>query len=335
MAVDMGKLKSLQHNLQAEIFGQQEAVDIVAKTVTAACVGFCDPRRPLGSFLFLGPTGVGKSQLGRSLAKALHGEESSAIVINCTEFKNPHDVAKLVGAPPSYVGHDHPPFITPEKLGGGMSVVIFEELEKADREFPQILLQILERGELRTGRAVDLNFTRSFIILTSNLGSRVADRELSHPLGFRSDHLDREKEEKKEVLEKVFMRELERFYSPEFIGRIDTIAVFDPLDREQLTAILDKFLEQTQERCRERGIELEIEESVKDWLLEKGTNLRYGARPLRRAVYQYLEYPVAQFVTDRWPGQKSRTLHTLHLSIKNGEVVVEEAKKFWSHAVWQ
>src|SRR5512139_2377789 len=147
----MLKEQELREQLKREIIGQDKAVDAMVRAVMVANLGICDPQRPLGTFLFLGPTGTGKSQIGRSLAQILHGNDSGLVVINCTEFRNPHDVSKLTGAPPGYIGHDHPPFLTPEKLEKKPTIVIFEELEKADRALNDLLLQILERGELKTG----------------------------------------------------------------------------------------------------------------------------------------------------------------------------------------
>jgi len=235
------KAQELRDQLKRELIGQDRAVDAVVRAVVVADLGICDPKRPLGTFLFLGPTGTGKSQIGRSLAKVLHGDESEVVAINCTEFKNPHDVAKLVGAPPGYVGHEQPPFLTPEKLEKRLTIIIFEELEKADRALYDLLLQILERGELKTGRGVDLNFNHCFIMMTSNVCAKeVDDITKNAGIGFgppsqKFELLDRDAADEK--IQTICISAVEDFFSPEFINRIDEIITFNRLKDDQLLAI--------------------------------------------------------------------------------------------------
>lgn len=294
--------KELRDQLKREIIGQDRAVDAVIRAVMIADLGICDPRRPLGTFLFLGPTGTGKSQIGRSLAKILHGNENEVVAVNCTEFKNPHDVAKLVGAPPGYVGHEQPPFLTPEKIEKKFTITIFEELEKADRALFDLLLQVLERGELKTGRGVDLSFRNCFIIMTSNVSAKEVDNITRNAvLGFgpaaqKFETLDKDSADAK--IQAVCMKALEDFFSPEFINRIDEIITFNRLKDEDLLSILDKFLLDTRARLAMAGVGTVISEASKRFLIQKGTNLRYGARPLRRAVREYLEYPLASLIAE-------------------------------------
>ena len=298
----MFKAQELREQLKREIIGQDRALDAVVRAVVVAELGICDPKRPLGTFLFLGPTGTGKSQIGRSLAKVLHGDESEVVAINCTEFKNPHDVAKLVGAPPGYVGHEQPPFLTPEKLEKRLTIIIFEELEKADRALYDLLLQILERGELKTGRGVDLNFNHCFIMMTSNVCAKeVDDITKNAGIGFgppaqKFELLDRDAADEK--IQTVCISAVEDFFSPEFINRIDEIITFNRLKDDQLLAILDKFLLDTRARLAMAGVGTAIGDGAKRFLIEKGTNLRYGARPLRRAVREYLEFPLAALIAE-------------------------------------
>ncbi len=298
----MLKAKELREQLKNEVIGQDQAVDAVVRTVVVADLGICDPRRPLGTFLFLGPTGTGKSQIGRSLAKILHGNESDVVSINCTEFKNPHDVAKLVGAPPGYVGHDQAPFLTQDKLEKRLTVVIFEELEKADRALFDLLLQILERGELTTGRGVDLTFKNCFVMMTSNVCAKEIDNIAKNEvMGFgppprRLREMDSEAADAR--IRAACMGAVENFFSPEFINRIDEIVTFNPLKYEDLMAILEKFLADTRARVAMTGVMMAVSESAKRFLIEKGTNLRYGARPLRRAVREYLEFPLANLIAE-------------------------------------
>jgi ATP-dependent Clp protease ATP-binding subunit ClpC len=309
----MLKAASLREKLSGEIIGQAEAVAAVVRTVMVADLGICDPRRPLGTFLFLGPTGTGKSQIGRSLAKILHGDESEVVSVNCTEFKNPHDVAKLVGAPPGYVGHDQQPFLTQEKLDRPMTILIFEELEKADRALFDLLLQILERGELTTGRGANLNFRNCLVLMTSNVCAKEIDRITRNQiLGFGpSPHQQQESDPTAadERIRAACMGAVENFFSPEFINRIDEIVTFNPLRFIDLMAILDKFLAETRSRAAVAGIRLSILESAKRFLIEKGTNLRYGARPLRRAVREHLEFPLASLMAERESAIRPQAVH--------------------------
>jgi ATP-dependent Clp protease ATP-binding subunit ClpA len=294
--------KELRDQLKREIIGQDRAVDAVIRAVMIADLGICDPRRPLGTFLFLGPTGTGKSQIGRSLAKILHGNENEVVAINCTEFKNPHDVAKLVGAPPGYVGHEQPPFLTPEKIEKRFTIVILEELEKADRALFDLLLQVLERGELKTGRGVDLNFRNCFILMTSNVSAKEVDAVTRNsvmgfgPISQRFEELDQDSADAK--IQSICTKALEDFFSPEFINRIDEIITFNRLKEEHLLSILDKFLLDTRARLAMAGVGTAITDASKRFLINKGTNLRYGARPLRRAVREYLEYPLATLIAE-------------------------------------
>ena len=299
----MLKAAELRELLKREIIGQDRAIDAVVRTVVVADLGICDPRRPLGTFLFLGPTGTGKSQIGRSLAKILHGSESDVVSINCTEFKNPHDVAKLVGAPPGYVGHDQQPFLTQDKLDKPLTILIFEELEKADRALFDLLLQILERGELTTGRGANINFHNCLVMMTSNVCAKEIDHIAKNEvLGFglppkRLQQLDPAAADAR--IRAACMGAVENFFNPEFVNRIDEIITFNPLRDEDLVAILEKFLEETRKRVEAKGVFLAVSESAKKYLIEKGSNLRYGARPLRRAVREHLEFPLASIIADK------------------------------------
>lgn len=303
----MLKEQELREQLKREIIGQDRAVDAMVRAVMVANLGICDPQRPLGTFLFLGPTGTGKSQIGRSLAQILHGADTGIIVINCTEFKNPHDVSKLTGAPPGYIGHDHPPFLTPEKLEKKATIVIFEELEKADRALNDLLLQVLERGELKTGLGMDLSFRNCFIILTSNVCAKEVDQITTNNLiGFgpsmkKLDTLGQDVADDK--IHSVCLGAVEDFFSPEFINRIDEIVTFNRLRDDHLMAILEKFLSDTRSRLAMAGIAAIVSEAAKRFLIMKGTNLRYGARPLRRAVREYLEYPLAALIAEKGMAQ--------------------------------
>ncbi len=299
----MLKPHQLREQLKREVIGQDRAIDAVVRAVVVADLGICDPQRPLATFLFLGPTGTGKSQIGRSLAKILHGSENDVVAINCTEFKNPHDVAKLIGAPPGYVGHEHPPFLTQEKIDKKFTIVIFEELEKADRALFDLLLQVLERGEMKTGRGADLNFRNCFIMMTSNVCAKEVDNVARNAfIGFGpplQNIADMGRDTADSKIQSLCIGAVEDFFSPEFINRIDEIVTFNRLKDDHLLAILDKFLTDTSARLAAAGIGTIISDSTKRFLIDKGTNLRYGARPLKRAVREFLEFPLATLVAER------------------------------------
>lgn len=314
----------LREALQKEIIGQNQAVEAVVRAVVVADLGICDPQRPLGTFLFLGPTGTGKSQLGHSLARILHGDEKEVVAVNCTEFKNPHDVAKLTGAPPGYIGHEQPTFLTQEKLQKKFTIVIFEELEKADRALYDLLLQILERAELKTGRGVDLSFNNCFIFMTTNLATRELDARRKGGIGFnvtrtRTPILPEEGEllRIEEDERRFCIRVVEDYFGPEFINRIDEMIVFKYLQEKHLLAILEKFLLDTRARLAMAGLGSAITDAAKKFLIEIGTNLRYGARPLRRAVREHLEFPLAALIAQQGGVQSNSVVH---IDVKDGKL---------------
>ncbi|HXK35772.1 MAG TPA: AAA family ATPase [Candidatus Paceibacterota bacterium] len=317
--VDLGDLKTLASGLRAEIFGQSEALDLVIKSVATAHLGIGDPDRPLHNFLFLGPTGVGKSEVGRTLARLLHGDDCGLVILDCNTFKNPHDVARLVGAPHGYIGFDTPPLITTEKLEHAFTVVVFEELEKADDAFFDVLLGLLEDGELTTGKGDVLDFTRSFIIMTSNLGSREAYKQKRRPIGFRSE-TDRANQ--------IFRKEAEKFFSPEFVNRLDTIVVFEPLTSVELSLILDKFLGQISFRLQGRGLHLTVDESVRQFLLLCGSNPYYGARPMRRAIDRWLVAPVAEYVLEYLPKVQPEKPASISVRMVSDHLKIEVTKRY-------
>ncbi len=314
------KAEELADLLRKEIIGQDEAVHAVVRAVTVAMLGVTDPRRPLGTFLFMGPTGTGKSAMARALAKALHGDEDKVVVINCTEFRHSHEVAKLIGAPPGYVGHDEQPFITPEKIKDRFSIVIFEELEKAHPALFDLLLQVLEAGELFTSKGEKLDFTKSFIIMTSNVSAREIDEINREAIGFQPPSPSEPDPDKYDRhIRSVCMQALERSFRPEFINRIDEIIVFRRLKHEDYKKILEKFLLDTRARFALAGIGTIVTDEAKEFLLKKGINTRYGARPLKRAVRKYLEYPLAHFVMNRGITEKE----VVYVSAKDDELTFE------------
>ena len=289
------KLKKLEETLHKRVIGQEEAVTAIAKAIRRGRVGLKDPKRPIGSFLFLGPTGVGKTELSKALAEALFGNEDSMIRVDMSEFMEGHSVSKLIGSPPGYVGYDEGGGLTEKIRRKPYSVILFDEIEKAHPDVMNILLQILEDGRLTdaTGRTVD--FKNSVIIMTSNVGARLIAE--NKKLGFETGKEDEEKKQYEETKKQV-MGELKKTFRPEFINRIDEIIVFHKLTEKEIDKIIELMLEETKKRLKAEGIEITIDKSVKELIAKKGTDTTYGARPLRRAIQSFLEDKLAEEILD-------------------------------------
>ena len=310
------RLKKLEETLHKRVIGQDEAVAAVSKAIRRGRVGLKDPKRPIGSFLFLGPTGVGKTELSKALAEALFGNEDAMIRVDMSEFMEGHSVSKLIGSPPGYVGYDEGGGLTEKIRRKPYSVILFDEIEKAHPDVMNILLQILEDGRLTdaTGRTVD--FKNSVIIMTSNVGARLIAENKT--LGFGSNS-DEKADEKHEETKKQVMAELKKTFRPEFINRIDDIIVFHKLTTNEINKIIDLMLEQTKQRLEVQGIHIELDNSVKELIAKKGTDEAYGARPLRRAIQSNLEDKLAEAILDGIvkPNSKAKVL------AENDEVLVK------------
>ncbi len=292
------KLKKLEETLHKRVIGQEEAVTAVAKAIRRGRVGLKDPKRPIGSFLFLGPTGVGKTELSKALAEAMFGNEDSMIRVDMSEFMEGHSVSKLIGSPPGYVGYDEAGGLTEKIRRKPYSVILFDEIEKAHPDVMNILLQILEDGRLTDGTGRTVDFKNSVIIMTSNVGARLISENKT--LGFGTPDANKEKEEenKYEETKKQVMAELKKTFRPEFINRIDEIIVFHKLTKNEINEIIDLMLKETKKRLEAQGIEISLDKSVKELIAKKGTDEAYGARPLRRAIQSYLEDKLAEAILD-------------------------------------
>ena len=310
------KLKSLEKNLHERVVGQNEAVEAVAKAIRRGRVGLKDPKRPIGSFLFLGPTGVGKTELSKALAECLFGDENSMIRIDMSEYMEPHSVSKLIGSPPGYVGFDEGGQLTEKIRRKPYAVILFDEIEKAHPDVMNMLLQILEDGRLTDSQGRTVNFKNTVIIMTSNIGARlITDKKL---LGFSNnsnkDNVEKEYEEtKKEVMEA-----LKKELRPEFINRIDEIIVFHKLNDEEISKIIDIMLKQVIDRLHDQKILIEIEPEIKKLIASKGIDKTFGARPLRRTIQSVLEDRLAEEILDgNLPKNKLSKI-----GVKDGKVVV-------------
>ena len=279
------RLLRMEKEISSRLIGQDEAVGAVSRAIRRARTGLRDPRRPIGSFLFMGPTGVGKTELARCLARFLFGSEEAMIRMDMSEFMEKHEVSKLLGAPPGYVGHESGGKLTEAVRRRPYSVVLFDEIEKAHPEVYNVLLQILEDGHLTDGQGRKVDFRNTAIIMTSNIGAREAQQGGALGFGSISDAEARNWDR----LKTVIMDEAQRAFRPEFLNRIDEMAVFRPLSRESLMRIVETMLAEVGERLEKRGIRIGVSESAKTKILEKGFKPKYGARPLRRAIQSLIE----------------------------------------------
>jgi ATP-dependent Clp protease ATP-binding subunit ClpC len=290
------RLAKLEERLHQRVIDQNDAVRAVAQAVRRARAGLKDPRRPAGSFLFLGPTGVGKTELAKALAEALFGDESALLRFDMSEFMEPHSVAKLIGSPPGYVGYEEGGQLTEAVRRKPYRVILFDEIEKAHRDVFNILLQVLDDGRLTDGHGRTVDFKNTIILMTSNLGSESIVSKTTQ-LGFVSEKDDAHERSYQEIRERV-LSEVKRFFRPEFLNRLDGIIVFRPLSRENLLEIVSLKLEVLRKKLAERGIALEVSEAAKALLAEKGYDPLYGARPLQRVIQEEIENELAMQIVE-------------------------------------
>ncbi len=287
-------LRDMEEHLRAHVVGQDEALRAVARAIRRSRAGLKDPRRPIGSFLFLGPTGVGKTELAKALATELFGGEEALIRLDMSEYMEPHTVSRLFGSPPGYVGHDEGGQLTERVRRRPYSVILLDEVEKAHPEVFNSLLQIMDDGRLTDGQGRTVDFKNTVVIMTSNAGSS----ELMHAtrIGFVAIKAEDAKDEQYEAMRSKAMENLKRLFRPEFINRIDQVVVFHSLSKGELYQIIDLLLSQVRSRLHEQKIELAVPDEIKDFLLEVGFDEEYGARPLRRAIQTYIDDTLADAV---------------------------------------
>jgi ATP-dependent Clp protease ATP-binding subunit ClpC len=287
------RLLELENELHKKVISQDEAIKAISKTIRRARSGLKDPNRPMGSFLFLGPSGVGKTLLSKALAEFMFGDADAMIMIDMSEYMEKHNVSRLIGAPPGYVGYEEGGQLTERIRRRPYSVVLLDEVEKAHPDVFNMLLQIMEEGHLTDsfGRRVD--FRNVIMIMTSNIGSELI-KGGGQTFGLHSKQKGAQEERTYQTIKETVMKEVERYFRPEFIGRLDDVIVFRPLSRENLENIIELELKKVTKRLTDHGLKIELTAEAKEFLIEKGTNADFGARPLRRAIEQHVEDPLSE-----------------------------------------
>ena len=314
------RMLKLEEVLHKRVVGQDEAVTAVAKAIRRSRVGLKDPKRPIGSFLFLGPTGVGKTELCKTLAEAMFGDENAMVRIDMSEYMEKHTVSRLVGSPPGYVGHEEGGQLTEKVRRKPYSVVLFDEIEKAHEDVWNILLQILEDGIVTDSQGRRVDFKNTIIVMTSNVGARnitAADK----PLGFDGRETEADEKARFDRIKQAVMDELRRTFKPEFLNRIDETIVFRQLTEEDIRRIAQRMLEITGKRMAQQGITLLADDEAVTALAKDGFDPQYGARPLRRAIQNEVEDAVAEQMLEG----KLQSGDTAHICLQDGKVAIEKA----------
>jgi ATP-dependent Clp protease ATP-binding subunit ClpB len=302
------KLLHMEEALAKRVVGQDEALRIVSNAIRRSRAGLSDARRPNGSFLFLGPTGVGKTELCKALAEFLFDTEDAMVRIDMSEFMEKHSVARMIGAPPGYVGYEEGGYLTEAVRRRPYSVILLDEVEKAHPDVFNVLLQVLDDGRLTDGQGRTVDFRNTVIIMTSNLGSQVI-QEYSGEKNYAK-------------MKSAVMEIVQQSFRPEFINRIDDIVVFHPLGTKQIRAIVDIQLVYLRKRLQERNMDLTLDDAARDLLGEAGFDPVYGARPLKRAIQQQIENPLAQKILqgEFVPGDRIR------IGARDGELTFAKAR---------
>jgi ATP-dependent Clp protease ATP-binding subunit ClpC len=284
------RLTEMSTDLQKQVIGQDEAVEKITKAIQRNRVGLKDPKKPIGSFIFLGPTGVGKTELARALSRYMFDSEDSLIRIDMSEYMEKFSVSRLIGAPPGYVGYEEGGQLTEKVRRKPYSVVLLDEIEKAHPDVYNILLQVLDDGQLTDGLGRKVDFKNTVIIMTSNIGVRQL-KDFGTGVGFTTSAI---KDNIDNLTRGVIQKALQKTFSPEFINRIDDVIVFNSLGKEEIHKIIDIVLSGVYKRLEKLGFTVELTEAAKDFIAEKGYDPQFGARPLHRAIQKYMEDPLAE-----------------------------------------
>jgi len=311
------KLLRMEDVIHERIVGQDEAIKSVCRAIRRSRAGLKTKNRPIGSFFFLGPTGVGKTELAKALAEFMFNDENSLIKLDMSEYMEKFNVSKLIGAPPGYVGYEEGGQLTEKVRKRPYSVILFDEIEKAHPDVFNILLQILDEGILTDSFGRKVDFRNTIIIMTSNIGARLIEK--STPLGFH-------KKESSDVYSKIkdnVFAELKKTFNPEFLNRVDDIVVFHPLEESHLLAIVDLLISETNKKLAEYGLAIVVSDEIKQWILHKYYQPAYGARPMRRAIAKEIEDPLSEeILKGRFKGS-----NVIKVYLKNENIEFEETQE--------
>ena len=303
------RLKQLQSDLKQTIIAQDKAIDKLVKAITRNRIGLREPNKPIGTFLFLGPTGVGKTYLAKKLADYMFGSEDALIRIDMSEYMEKFSTSRLVGAPPGYVGYEEGGQLTERVRRRPYSIVLLDEIEKANKDVFNLLLQVMDEGRLTDSNGVTVDFRNTIIILTSNCGSRDL-QDFGNGVGFNTQS----EQELKKIADSIIMKALNKQFAPEFINRIDDIIVFDNLSRDSIARIIDNELSKLNLRTTALGFSIEIDKKAKEFLVDKSYDRKYGARPLKRAIQTYIEDGISDYILDE--RSKDNTSGVIHITRK-------------------
>jgi ATP-dependent Clp protease ATP-binding subunit ClpC len=326
------RLLQMEEELHKRIVGQHEAIETISKAVRRARAGLKSPRRPIGTFIFLGPTGVGKSELAKALAEFMFGSEDALVRLDMSEFMERHNVARLVGSPPGYVGFEEGGQLTEAVRRRPYSIILFDEIEKAHPEAFNTLLQIMEEGNLSDAKGKKVDFRNTILILTSNVGADLIKRETS--LGFSVKHSNEtvDEESNYQKMRKKVMSEMERTFRPEFRNRLDSTIIFRALSRKEIGEIVDLLKRQVDELLKEHEITLVLTETAKDFLATEGYDPDFGARPLRRVIQNRIEDAMSEGIL----AGKFKNGDKVEADVEDGQIVfkvIESSPEALSPAV--
>jgi len=314
------RLLGLEKRLSQKIIGQSYASKVISKALRRSRVDLKDPKRPIGSFMFLGPTGVGKSYLAKCLTEDIFGSEDNIIQIDMSEYMEKHSVSRLIGSPPGYVGYEDAGQLTEAVRRNPYSIVLFDEIEKAHPDVCQLLLQILEDGHLtdNVGRSID--FRNTIVIMTSNVGAEILQKNVSLGFGNQMKGEDDYDEIKSKITD-----EAKKMFKPEFLNRLDDLVIFRKLTKDHIKEIAELEIQKLRDRVRSKGFKIRVSSKVKDFIIEKGYDEKFGARPLRRAVEKHLEDTLAEAILEEEINDS--VSDTLIAKLKDGEVYFEPGKE--------
>ncbi len=303
---EVKKLVNMEERLRQRVIGQDPALERISNAIRRSRAGLSDPRRPIGSFIFLGPTGVGKTELARALAEFLFDDEHAMVRIDMSEYMEKHSVSRLIGAPPGYVGYDEGGQLTEAVRRRPYSVILFDEIEKANPDVFNILLQIMDDGRLTDGKGRTVDFKNTILLMTSNLGSQYLQDAAQKYIGFVDTHTNGSSRKQAQdnfeaeltKAQRLVMDAVRAHFKPEFLNRVDDLIIFNPLRKEELTRIVDMRLDDLRRLLAERKISIELTDAAKELVFAEGYDVNYGARPLKRAIQRLVQDPLALKILD-------------------------------------